>query len=97
MQQFNERKSSILSTGSNNSSQKRKTQPFTLSRSNSRRTKDSLQHEAHSQERQGSQFRAKLAPTATPKFFALKSTKALTVPQEIKLQTEEREKSKARD
>lgn len=39
-------------------------------------------------------FKAKDAPKPTPKFFALKSTKALTIPQEVTLHTEVREKSR---
>lgn len=51
----------------------------------------------HSVENPDKAFRAKDAPKSTPKFFALKSTKALTIPQEVHLRTEEREKSRQRD
>ena len=51
----------------------------------------------HSVDNPDRTFKAKDAPKSTPKFFALKSTKALTIPQEVHLKTEEREKSRQRD
>eukprot|EP00347_Sterkiella_histriomuscorum_P004425 403360507 len=72
--------------------------PFPLSRSNSRRTKDVLQEQTQIQEQQNMNFKAKRAPGPAPsKFFALKSTKALTIPQEFNLHTDQREQSKQRE
>ncbi|CDW88829.1 UNKNOWN [Stylonychia lemnae] len=102
VQGINNRKSSFggISNVSAISQGKRttETQPFPLSRSNSRRTKDVLKCQINNEMKQNQQFKAKRAPgNNPPKFIALKSTKALTIPQEFNLKTDQREVSKMRE